>query len=296
MGLYHPESPSRLLAIKEVLEGDGVGREVSKIEPRAATIEELCNIHDRSYVERIEATAGGEMVNLDPDTVACADTWDAALYAAGANLVLVDGVMNADIKNGFAFVRPPGHHAERDRAMGFCIFNNIAIAAEYAKKRHKLDRIFIIDFDVHHGNGTQHVFYERGDIFFASIHRSEFYPGSGFPDETGSGKGKGTNLNIPLGYGADDDVYKMVFDKHIVPAVMDFRPQLILVSAGYDAHVRDPLGGMKMTTDGFRWIARTISHLAEECCGGKVVYTLEGGYDLKALRDSVEATLEVMAE
>ena len=294
MGLYHPESPSRLLAIKEVLDGDGVGREVSSLKPRAATIDELCFIHDKTYVERVERTAGGEMVNLDPDTVACAETWEAARYAAGATMALIDETVKGNITNGFAFVRPPGHHAERDKAMGFCFFNNIAIGAEYAKRNLGVERIAIIDFDVHHGNGTQHAFYDREDVLFASVHRSEFYPGTGFANETGEGKGRGTTLNVPLQYGATDDVYKMVFDKHIVPAVMRFSPQLLLVSAGYDSHERDPLGGMKMTTEGFRWIANTISELAQECCKGKVVYVLEGGYDLKALRESVEATLEVM--
>ena len=294
MGLYHPESPSRLLAIKEVLDGDGIGREVLNLKPRAATNEEICFIHDKTYVESVERTAGGEMVHLDLDTVACAETWEAARFAAGATMVLIDEAMKGNITNGFAFVRPPGHHAEKDRAMGFCFFNNIAIGAEYARRNSGVERIAIIDFDVHHGNGTQHAFYDREDVFYASVHRSEFYPGTGFANETGAGKGKGTTLNVPLEYGATDDVYKMVFDKHFIPAVMGFRPQLILVSAGYDAHERDPLGGMKMTTEGFRWIADTISELAHECCKGRVVYVLEGGYDLKALRESIEATLEVM--
>jgi len=295
MGFSHPESPKRLLAIKEVLDGDSVGKELVHLKPRAATIDELAYIHDKTYIESVKATAGeGGYTYLDPDTLACAHTWEAALFAAGGTIVLVDEVMKGNLKNAFAFVRPPGHHSEKNAAMGFCFFNNIAIGAEYAKRHHNLEKIAIIDFDVHHGNGTQHSFYDREDVFFISVHRSPFYPGSGSANETGEGKGKGTTLNIPLEYGADDDVYKMVFDKHIVPAVLEFGPQFILVSAGYDAHDSDPLGGMRMTTEGFRWIAQTIGDLAEECCGGKVLYVLEGGYDLKALRDSVEATLEEM--
>lgn len=296
MGFSHPESPKRLLVIKEVLDGDGVGKELIHLKPRPATFEELTYIHEKSYVESVKATAGEEgYTYLDPDTIACAHTWEAAEYAAGGTLVLVDEVLKGRLKNAFAFVRPPGHHSEKDQAMGFCFFNNIAIGAEYAKRHHGLERIAIVDFDVHHGNGTQHAFYDREDVLFASVHRAPFYPGTGAANETGSGKGTGATLNVPLEYGADDDVYKAVFDKHIVPAVLKFEPQLILVSAGYDAHDRDPLGGMRMTTGGFRWIAQTIGDMAKECCDGKVVYVLEGGYDLKALRDSIEATLEVMA-
>ncbi len=295
MGFSHPESPKRLLVIKEVLDGGGIGKELTHVAARAATKEELMYVHDKSYIESVEATAGEEgYTYLDPDTLACAHTWEAAEYAAGGTLSLVDEVLKGDLTNGFAFVRPPGHHSEKNQAMGFCIFNNIAIAAEHAKRRHGVERIAIVDFDVHHGNGTQQAFYEREDVFFASVHRAPFYPGTGLANETGTGKGKGTTLNIPLEYGADDDVYKTVFDKQIVPAVLNFSPKLILVSAGFDSHDRDPLGGMKMTTDGYRWIATTLSHLANECCGGKVVYVLEGGYDLRALQGSVEATLEVM--
>lgn len=294
MGLGHPESPSRLFAIKEVLDGDGVGREVVLAEPRDASKEEIAYIHDKSYIESVEKTQNGEPVHLDPDTVACKDTWMAAKLAAGATLNLIKDVVKGDYGNGFAFVRPPGHHAERDRAMGFCFFNNIAIGARYAIKDLGLERVAIIDFDVHHGNGTQQAFYDDGNVFFASVHRSHFYPGTGAASETGEGKGKGTILNVPLEYGANDDVYKKVFDEKIIPAVQNFGPQLILVSAGFDSHHRDPLGGMKMTTAGFCWIGRQLAALAGECCKGKHVYVLEGGYDLRALRESTEKILEAM--
>jgi len=294
MGFGHPESPGRLFAIKEVLDGDGVGRHLKHLDTRPATKEELTFIHDKSYVEEVAKTAGEQMNYLDPDTIACPATWDAAQLAAGATIVLVDAVLAGEMTNAFALVRPPGHHAERNRAMGFCFFNNIAIGAEYARRKFSLERIAIIDFDVHHGNGTQHAFYDRADIFFASTHRSPFYPGTGLASETGAGEGEGMTLNIPLEHGATDDTYKRIFDKRLVPAIFKFKPQLILVSAGYDAHERDPLGGMCVTTEGFRWISQHIAHLAQECCGNKLVFVLEGGYDLKALRDSVEASLEVL--
>jgi len=294
MGFGHPESPKRLLAINQVLDGDGVGKHLKKLETRHATKEELKFIHEESYIDEVAETAEKDIVYLDPDTSTCKATWDAAQLAAGAVITLTDAVLKNELTNAFAFVRPPGHHAERNHAMGFCFFNNIAIGAEFAKRRNNIERIAIIDFDVHHGNGTQHAFYDREDVFFASIHRSPFYPGSGLANETGEGEGNGTTLNIPIEYGANDDVYKRIFDKRLIPAVVRFRPQLILVSAGYDAHERDPLGGMKVTTEGFRWISQAIADLAKECCNNKLVFALEGGYDLKALRDSVEASLEVL--
>jgi len=294
MGFGHPESPNRLFAIKEVLDGDGVGVHLKHLETRIATKEELTTIHTAAYVEEVERTAGDCCTYLDPDTIACSATWDAAQLAAGAVLVLTDEVLSGRLTNAFALVRPPGHHSERNKAMGFCFFNNIAIGAEYAKNKYNLERIAIIDFDVHHGNGTQHSFYDRPDIFFASIHRYPFYPGSGLADEKGAGEGRGTTLNIPLEYGATDDTYKQVFDKQIIPAITKFKPQLILVSAGYDSHERDPLGGMRVTTDGFGWMTQALADIARECCDNKLLFVLEGGYDLKALRDSVETSLEVL--
>ena len=292
MGRYHVESPDRLWSIKQVLDGDGIGRELMHLEPREATTYELGYVHDEYYVERIAATAGKELVVIDPDTSTCAHTWEAAVLAAGGAMNTVKAVCEGAVKNAFAFVRPPGHHAECGHAMGFCFFNNIAIAAEYAR-RHKLaERMAIVDIDVHHGNGTQHAFYDRGDVFFTSIHRSPFYPGSGASEETGSGEGKGATLNVPLSIGADDDDYKRAFDAHIVPALRGFEPQLLLVSVGFDAHTRDPLGGMRVTTDGFRWMASQLCHAAAECCDGKLMMILEGGYDLIALREGSEAMLE----
>ncbi|MFH1874488.1 MAG: histone deacetylase [Pseudomonadota bacterium] len=294
MGLGHPESPSRLLSIKQVLDGDGVGKKVLSVKPRPASIEEMAFVHAKKYISYIESTKDQENTILDPDTSANAFTWTAACLAAGAGIILAEQVVAGRLNNAFALVRPPGHHAEQNQAMGFCIFNNIAIAAQYALKKLNIERIFIIDYDTHHGNGTQDAFYENPNVFYFSVHRAHFYPGTGTAEETGKGSGKGFNLNIPLESGATDDVYKKVFDKHLIPAIEEFKPQLILVSAGFDAHVRDPLGGMKATTKGFAWMAETIMQLAQTTCSGKAVFFLEGGYDLKALRDSVEVTLEAM--
>ncbi len=294
MGYLHPESPRRLLAIKEVLDGNGVGREVERLKGRDATKEELAYIHDENYIKRIEGTSGGELTALDPDTSANAWTWQASLKAAGGFIACVDAVHSGKQRNAFAFVRPPGHHAERGRAMGFCFFNNVAIGAEWLIKNLGVKRIAIVDFDVHHGNGTQNAFYKRSDVFFASVHHSPFYPGTGQMSEKGEGEGKGTTFNVPIAAGADDDDYRHAIGDEILPAVERYTPQIILVSAGFDAHKLDPLGGMRMTTDGFRWIMRAIIDLANEVCDGKVAATLEGGYDLRALKESTEAQLEEM--
>lgn len=293
MGYLHPESPKRLLAIKEMLDGDGVGCELARLAARDATKEELAYIHDEAYIARIEGTDGKDVVHLDPDTSTNRFTWGAAKLAAGSAIVCADEVMRGKCKNAFAFVRPPGHHSERGRAMGFCIFNNIAIAADWLIRTKKAERVAIVDFDVHHGNGTQHAFYSRDDVLFISAHRYPFYPGTGSADETGEGKGKGFTLNIPMEGGSDDDDYLRTFDV-ITKSIVKYEPDFMLVSAGYDAHAADPLGGMRVTTDGFGRIMRALIDMANEVSNGKLVMILEGGYDLRALRDSVEAQLEVM--
>lgn len=295
-GMGHPESPKRMMAIGEVLENSAVGKKVFRIAPRMATREELLLVHDEDYIESVAATAGRRMTQLDPDTGACAHTWDAARLAAGGLIECVRAVAEGSAKNAFAFVRPPGHHAERGMAKGFCIFNNVAIAAEWLKKNSGIEKIAIIDFDVHHCNGTQHAFYDRADVFVVSIHRWPFYPGTGLAEEIGRAAGKGANLNVLMAAGAGDGEYKEAFVEKIIPRVEEFSPQFLLVSAGFDAHELDPLGGMNVTTEGYRFIMRQVRAVAEKCAGGKFVAVLEGGYSLYALKESVEAQLEVMVD
>ncbi len=296
MGYLHPESPRRLLAIKDVLDGNGIGRELTRLGPRDATEDELALIHDPNYIERIKDTDGKELVALDPDTSANAYTWKASLRAAGGFLACVDAILQGKARNAYAFVRPPGHHAERARAMGFCFFNNVAIGAEWLIKQKGLERVAIVDFDVHHGNGTQHSFYRRSDVFYASLHRFPFYPGTGSSDETGEGEGRGATLNVPLHAGADDDDHLRALCDKIIPAVERFAPEFLLVSSGYDAHVQDPLGGMRVTTAGYRRMMRSLVELAGACCKGRLAVGLEGGYDLAALRECTEASLEEMVQ
>ena len=297
-GWGHPERPDRLKAIKAVLDESEAGKKLKILVPRVATPEEIALIHDAAYVRRIQETAGHDC-QLDPDTAASPKSWEAACLAVGGMLTCVDAVLRGEAANAFAFVRPPGHHAERARAMGFCLFNNVAIAAEYALgsmtlRQANIKRILIIDYDVHHGNGTQHAFYDRPDVFYISTHRYPFYPGTGARKEEGSGPGKGFTLNCPFPGGEGDEEYLTVFEKEIIPVAQDFRPDLILVSAGYDAHRLDPLGGMNVTSAGFGAMTEKILRLADQTCGGKAILVLEGGYSLQGLAESVEQCLQKM--
>jgi len=293
MGEYHPESPLRLKAVKNVIDDVKVAPFLTRLIPKPATKEELSWVHDGHYIDRIESTSG-KFEDLDPDTSTCPATWDAALLAAGGVIACVDYVMEEKYSHGaFAFVRPPGHHAERTHAMGFCFFNNIAIGTEHAINKYGLKRVAVLDFDVHHGNGTQNHFYNRGDVLFASVHRHPFYPGTGDAIETGKGLGKGLNINVPLNGGGGDEEFRAAWD-NILAKVEGFKPELIMVSAGFDAHVEDPLGGMKLTTGAYRRLASKLVLLSKKVCGGRLVLVLEGGYSLSALRSCVKAVLEEM--
>jgi acetoin utilization deacetylase AcuC-like enzyme len=281
MAPHHPESPERLKAIYREID-EHPSRDRVEIEPREASRDEILRVHAESYFDRVAATAGKARTILDIDTSASAKSFQAALTAAGGVLNALDAVMEERIRNGFALVRPPGHHAEASRAMGFCIFNNIAAGAEHLLRNHGLERVFIVDWDLHHGNGTQHSFKERPDVFYSSTHQWPFYPGSGHWRETGSGSGKGFTLNVPMAPGKTDDDYLTVFDQVIAPAARRYHPNFILSSAGFDISERDPLGGMKVTLDGFGHIGGILKDLAEELCGGRILFVLEGGYHIKA--------------
>ncbi len=281
----HPERKERLLAIMHLIEESEI--DLHKIKPEPASIEEMQYVHDPEYINKVKEYSERE-IPLDPDTVLCRESYHAALLAAGGMISAVDD------GRAFALVRPPGHHALSDRGMGFCLFNNIAIGARHAQ-RTGYDRVLVVDWDVHHGNGTQHIFYDDPSVFYFSVHQYPHYPGTGSAGETGSGAGQGYTLNVPLPAGSGDAEYVNVFKNILIPAALGFDPDIVLVSAGFDAHIDDPLAGMAVTTAGFGRMASIVSSIADRCCDGRLAITLEGGYDLNALSHSVLAVLKVMA-
>ncbi len=290
----HPERPERiehLLNLKDRAAALGVGLFPSA---RKATAEELGRVHTPAHVDAMAATAGREYVMLDPDTHTSESSYDVALHAAGALLDTVDAVMERRIDNGFAAVRPPGHHAEADSAMGFCLFNNVAVAARHLVERHGLERVLIVDWDVHHGNGTQNSFYDDPRVLYASLHQYPFYPGTGGVDEIGRGEGRGFNVNIPFPGGVGDDDYLAAFDTVILPIARCFKPQFVLVSAGFDAHWSDPLANMQVTEGAFAAMANGLLAIADEFAEGRLAAVLEGGYNLDALVSCVEIVLRAM--
>lgn len=290
MGPYHPESPERIKALNRMLEEEAAGKFVA-IEPRPATVAEVTWVHEPAYVDFLKATAGHERVVLDPDTSAGPKSYETALLAAGGLLQAIDAVMEDRVRGAFALVRPPGHHAEASRAMGFCLLNNIAIGAEYLIRKHGLRRVLIVDWDLHHGNGTQHAFYSRGDVLYFSTHQSPYYPGTGAIREIGDGHGKGFNLNVPLTAGKGDDDFLYVFRKILSPVSAQYEPEFILVSAGFDVGAADPLGGMMVSREGFGRMADALLGMAGGSCPGRIALVLEGGYGLRTL---CEGVLEIL--
>jgi len=290
----HPECAARLVRTLAVLQETGLLDGLEVLSPRPAPREWIETVHRPAYVRAVEslcATGGGA---FDLDTPVSARSFEAALAAAGAGLLAVDLLCASPARPSFALVRPPGHHAEPAEALGFCLFNNIAIATHYALRRHGAERVLIVDYDVHHGNGTQHAFYEDGRVLYFSVHQWPLYPGSGTPEETGVGAGEGRIINVPLPHGTGDEGYLEVFGRVLVPAARRFQPDLILVSAGYDAHWRDPLANMSLSVAGYAALATVVKGLAAELCQGRLAFFLEGGYDLDALAYGVAATLDVL--
>jgi acetoin utilization deacetylase AcuC-like enzyme len=277
----HPERPERAEALSAVAAlFKGEGGEV--IEPRLATDEDLLRVHTEAHVAAIAATRGRATM-IDEDTFTSPDSDEIARLAAGAVLTSVDRVLDGPKgSRALALVRPPGHHAEADRAMGFCLYSNIAVGAAYARSR-GCARVAIVDYDVHHGNGTQWIFYEDPTVLFVSSHQWPFYPGTGAASETGRGEGVGFTLNIPLEAGAKDDEIERKYAEQVIPAVRDFKPDLLMISAGFDAHEQDPLGQLRMTTAGFGRLTMMLLQLADQVCEGRAVLVTEGGYDLHAL-------------
>jgi acetoin utilization deacetylase AcuC-like enzyme len=295
MGRYHPENPRRLEVIYSVVDRLRDDLNLVEIPVRSAEIAEIARNHSPEYVEKIAATAGKRSTYLDPDTSTSADSWDAASKAVGGLLNLVDAVVRGEVRNGFGLVRPPGHHAEWDRAMGFCLFNNIALAARHALAEHGMERIAIVDWDLHHGNGTQHSFYDDPRVLFISTHQYPHYPGTGSIEETGKGKGEGFTVNVPLGPGAGDEEFVAIVQSVVVPVLRSYKPEFVLLSAGFDAHARDPLGALGITEQGYGDMLKLLMDAAGEVCSERLILTLEGGYDLDALASSVGVVLSTLA-
>jgi acetoin utilization deacetylase AcuC-like enzyme len=288
----HPERLERA-EVMQVVASEFRQRGGDVREPRAATEAELARVHDREYISLVSETAG-RATALDADTFTSPDSYEVALLAAGAAAASVDHVLDAPGRRALAMVRPPGHHAERNRAMGFCLFNNIAVAAAHARER-GLARVAIVDYDVHHGNGTQWSFYDDPSVLFISSHQYPYYPGTGAATETGAGKGAGFTVNLPLDAGATDADYELAYNTVTFPVLRQFRPELILISAGFDALADDPLGGMRLSANQFARLTAAIAGVADQCCDGRVVAITEGGYDLAGFAGCLRAVIPVLS-
>ena len=291
MGEGHPERPDRYRAVERALEAEAFQMLARDQAPRA-TPELLTRVHPLDYVEAIERASPAQgRVRIDQDTAMSPGTYEAALRAAGGAAFAVDEVMTAKVANAFVAMRPPGHHAERATQMGFCFFNNAAIAARHAQAAHGAERIAIVDFDVHHGNGTQHIFWADKSVLYASTHEMPLYPGTGARSERGE---HDQIVNAPLSAGDGGDVFREALEAAIFPRIDDFAPDLILVSAGFDAHYRDPLGNLQLTEADYAWATRALMKLAGKHCGGRIVSLLEGGYDLQGLSRSAAAHVQAL--
>lgn len=298
-GPSHPERPDRLRALSATIDEQGLLPTLQRIEPMPAELERVESVHSPAYIERVRQAceAGAKFIDA-PDSAICPASYDIARLAAGGLLAAVDGVMRGELANAFCAVRPPGHHAERALSMGFCLFNNVAIAARHLQQQWGLNRVLILDWDVHHGNGTQHTFEDDPSVFFCSMHQhpAYLYPGTGYPTERGTGPGEGTTLNLTMMPGAGDADYRKAFEESFAPAAEAFKPEFILVSAGFDAHRRDPLAQIELSDDAFAWLSTETLALANRACNGRLVSTLEGGYDLEALATCATAHVRILAD
>lgn len=295
----HPECPERITAIEQRLFSDGIAGRCKAIARSGAGRHWIEANHTAKYIERLETACRGGQPYIDSqDSSICPDSFDVALSAVGSVLNAIDEVQAGVCRNAFCAVRPPGHHAEREFSMGFCLFNNIAIAARYLLEKYQLSRVLIIDWDVHHGNGTQNAFYDSEAVFFCSLHQHPLtlYPGTGFEKERGTGNGEGFTLNIPMRPGSGDAEYRKAFESQVLPAAEKFAPEFVLISAGFDAHREDSISAIELDDDSYRWMTEAVCGVASNYCGGKVVSMLEGGYALSALGRSVSEHLRVLLE
>ncbi|MDI6779423.1 MAG: histone deacetylase [Bacteroidota bacterium] len=294
-GYGHPEKPDRLRAIVDHLQETGLWQKLHHLIIDAAPIEVINKVHSQRHVQYVKERCEKGFTILDQgDTTVCEKSYDIALLAAGGVISAVDAVMSGVLKNVFCAVRPPGHHAESNSPMGFCLFNNAAIAARYAQDKYNIRRVAIIDWDVHHGNGTQEIFYNDPSVFYISIHQYPFYPGSGSKSEKGEGKGEGFTLNFPIKAGSGEIEYLEVFCKEIIPVLDGYHPQLIIISAGFDAHKEDPLANMNLTDDTYRILTEMMAETAEKYAKGRIISVLEGGYNLQALSRSLQKHIEAL--
>ena len=295
-GEQHPESPKRLIAIRQTIETIPSITQWKKVPPREATREELQLIHTPAHIENIIHASRKAPYSLDFDTTVSSESYKVAILATGGVLQCVDSLCREELRRIFAFVRPPGHHAGPETAEGFCLFNNIALAAAYARSKYKIERVAIVDMDVHHGNGTQACFYSDPGVLYVSTHQHPFYPGSGHYRDHGEGAGKGYTLNFALPKGTDDEVFVPIYSKIIREILSMYEPQLLLVSAGFDGHYNDPLGELSLTSDGYASAAASLILAAEKSCKGKICFVLEGGYHMQSLRECVYAVMTQMAK
>ncbi|MFQ6605143.1 MAG: histone deacetylase [Fidelibacterota bacterium] len=295
-GPHHPESPERIKYINTIVEELSVNHAIKVYKPNKISMDIISAVHSRSYISAFQAA-----VEAQSDWFATMDnpissrSYEVAVSAVSGTIRAVDLVMNGDVDNTMALVRPPGHHAETNRAIGFCFFNNVAAAARYTQTQYKLNRIAIIDFDVHHGNGTQHIFQSDPSVYYFSIHQFPFYPGTGEEKEQGTNDGLGYTKNYPLPAGTDEKVYFDILENDLADKLLSYRPEMIILSAGFDAHVYDPIGDMRVTSAGFGQITKIISDLAQSTCAGRIVSVLEGGYSLQGLAESVREHLLTLA-
>ena len=297
-----PESPQRLSAIVKQLNQEKLMPKLAKLNYSPDGLKWLPGIHSQQYIDRVKRKCRDHAAFMDSNDVPISPrSYEVAVAAVGAPLAAIDAVMENKIKNAFCAIRPPGHHALKNRAMGFCIFNNIAVAARYFQKKYqikddKVPKVLIIDWDVHHGNGTQNAFYGDPTVFYFSIHQYPFYPGTGSKDEHGTGPGLGHTLNVPCPAGTEDHEYIKIFQEILTPAALTFNPDFVLISSGFDAHRNDSIGGMKVTTDGFARLTRIVKNLAKQCCQDRLVSILEGGYNLDYLAESVAVHVEMLMD
>ena len=290
-GPDHPENSARIINTIKHLRSANCWQKLDIKKPRAATEAEVSAIHSTSQIEQIAEIARSGGGHLDPDTYVSSDSYEAALNAAGAPLTAIDLIMDKKVDNAFCLVRPPGHHATPEKGMGFCLFNNIAIAAKYIQSRYRLDRIVIIDWDVHHGNGTQDAFYDDPSVMYFSMHRYPFYPGTGAEEETGKDSGSGFTINIPLSYNTEPQEYLKFFEDILEKRIKPFNPQFILISSGFDAYRLDPISGLSLETSDYNKLTKLIQNIAKDCCDGRIVSCLEGGYHLLDLPKCIEEHL-----